>query len=379
MTVPIWQANGQQPVESTDFAIIGAGLLGCSAAFFLQEAGRQVTIIEARDVALGASSRNAGFMLTGLDKYYHQAEADYGAATTYEIWQLSKQTHAFWQRIARQRNVPLRQIGSLLLAESPAEARELEQAAHRMQAVGFDCEYLSSDPLRRGYFGAIRQPDDGELHPYELTQAIFTASGAKLIANSEVYAIESERTEVVVYSRLAIIRARHVLICTNAYTAGLDPYFKGKITPTRAQCIATAPIHERLINAVGYSDYGYMYYRDLPDGGLLIGGGRKENKVLESDTTDDRITDPVQKTLEAYLRHKFPDVNAPIVRRWAGIMAFTPDGLPLVGTLPRDTRIGFAVGMNGHGLSLGAATAERAVDHLLNGVPAGIFDARRLE
>src|SRR5690606_19187523 len=184
--------------------------------------------------------------------------------------------------------------------------------------------------------------------------------------------------EVVVHSRRAIVRAQKVLICTNAYTVHLDPYFIGKIIPTRAQCLATAPLPERLINAVGYSDYGYMYYRDLPDGGLLIGGGRKQNKPLEHDTTDDRVNDPVQQVLEAYLREKFPDVDVPIVRRWAGIMGFTPDGLPLVGSLPRDSRILFAVGFNGHGLSLGAAVAERAVDQLLNGTHAGVFDAQRL-
>lgn len=379
MTVSVWQANGEQPVESTDVVIIGAGLAGCSAAVFLKQAGKDVTIIEARDIGLGASSRNAGFMLTGLDKYYHLSEAEIGEEKTFEIWHLSKKTHAFWRQIARQYDVSLEDCGSLLLAESPEEARDLEHAALRMQALGIECEYLSKDPLQRGYFGAIHQPGDGGLHPYRLVQALFKESGAKLIANSEVYAIESDKNEVVVHSRRAIVRAQKVLICTNAYTVHLDPYFIGKIIPTRAQCLATAPLPERLINAVGYSDYGYMYYRDLPDGGLLIGGGRKQNKPLEHDTTDDRVNDPVQQVLEAYLREKFPDVDVPIVRRWAGIMGFTPDGLPLVGSLPRDSRILFAVGFNGHGLSLGAAVAERAVDQLLNGTHAGVFDAQRLE
>lgn len=379
MTVSVWQANGKQPVESTDVVVIGAGLAGCSAAIFLKQAGKQVTIIEARDVGLGASSRNAGFMLTGLDKYYHQAEQEYGVERTHEIWRLSKQTLSFWSKIARQYAVFLEQSGSLLLAESTEEVRELEQAARRMETLGFDCEYLSSDPLKRGYLAAIRQPSDGGLQPYDLTRALFKESGARLIVNSEVYAIESDGHEVVVHSRLAIVRAQKVLICTNAYSIHLDPFFQDKIIPTRAQCIATAPLPERLINAVGYSDYGYMYYRDLPDGGLLIGGGRKENKALEHNTTDDRITRPVQQVLENYLRSKFPDVTAPIVRRWSGIMGFTPDGLPLVGTLPRDSRIGFAVGFNGHGLSLGAAVAERAVDQLVNGTNPGVFDAARLK
>lgn len=379
MTVSVWQANGEQPTASTDVVIIGAGLLGCTAALFLHQAGYTVTIIEARDVGLGASSRNAGFMITGLDKYYHQAEAFYGEAATREIWELSRRSLAFWQDTARQHGVWMEQSSSLLLAETPEERLELEQSARRMQANGFDCEYLSRDPLQRGYYAAIRQATDGGIHPVQLLNAIFRASEAQLIANSEVYAIESEATEVVVYSRLAIVRAQKVLICTNAYSPYLDPYFVGKVIPNRAQCLATAPLPERVINAVGYSDYGYMYYRDLPDGGLLIGGGRKQNKSLEGDTTEDRTTDPVQAILEAYLKTHFPDVTAPIVRRWAGIMGFTDDGLPIIGSLPRDARIGYAVGLNGHGLSLGAGIAERAVDHLLYGTPAGIFDGQRFD
>jgi glycine/D-amino acid oxidase-like deaminating enzyme len=232
--------------------------------------------------------------------------------------------------------------------------------------------------LERGYFGAIRQPGDGGLHPYQLVQAIFSASDTQLIANSEVYAIEPDGAEVIVYSQKAIVRARQVLICTNAYSVHLDNFFRDKIVPVRAQCLATAPLPEPVVNAVGYSDYGYMYYRDLPDGGLLVGGARKNFKVQENDTTDDRATDPVQRALTHYLRTRFPEVDAPVVRRWAGIMAFTSDGLPLVGSLPRDERIIFAVGLNGHGLSLGAAVAERAVDKLLNGADAGVFDAARL-
>src|SRR5690606_34009836 len=111
------------------------------------------------------------------------------------------------------------------------------------------------------------------------------------------------------------------------------------------------------------------------DGRLLIGGGRKQNKPLEHDTTDDRVTDPVQRVLDAYLRAKFPDVEEPVERRWAGIMGFTPDGLPLVGTLPGKPNVGFAVGFNGHGLALGAGVAERAVDMLLNRADPGVLRA----
>ena len=148
--------------------------------------------------------------------------------------------------------------------------------------------------------------------------------------------------------------------------------------PTRGQVLVTAPLKEPVLNTCGYSDYGFMYYRMTFDNRLLIGGGRKLFKELEHDTTDDRITDPVQRFLEAYLREHFPEVDAPLDRRWAGIMGFSVDGVPLVGTLPGMDRVGFAVGFTGHGLAFGAGVAERAVDHMLTGADPGAVSATRL-
>lgn len=380
MTVSVWQADDSQPIREVDVLVVGAGLAGTAAAAFLQQAGRQVVITEMRDIALGASSRNAGFMITGLDTYYHHAIERYGMDTVRDLWGLSARTHQYWRELSAGQDVRFSDCGSLLLAESPEEAKDLKAAALAMHADGHGVEYIDHDPLNRGYFAALRQPWDASVQPYELAQAVFKNSGAELVSNNELYAIrQHDAHTVMVYTRQYRFIARDVLLCTNAYSVHIDPYFIGKIIPTRAQCLATAPLNrEPLLNCIGYSDYGYMYYRDTFDGRLLIGGGRKQNKPLEHDTTDDRITDPVQQVLEAYLRERFPDVDAPVERRWAGIMGFTPDGLPLVGRLPHLPRVAFAVGFNGHGLAMGAGTAERAVALMLHDTHPGPLAVERL-
>lgn len=379
MTVSIWQGDGTQPTREVDFLVIGAGIVGASVAYFASQAGRGVVMTDTRDIALGASGRNAGFMITGLDTYYHRAIEQYGHEVTREVWKLSETTHRHLQHFIKQGNVPVRPTGSMLLAEDAQEAHELALAARAMDADKLSFEFLSHDPLGRGYTAAIRQAHDAGVQPYKLTHAIFEQSEAELIPNNEVYALQqTDEHTVTVWSQRVIFKARYVMLCTNAYSARLHPYFIGKVIPTRAQCLATAPLDHDVIDVCGYSDYGYMYYRQTFDGRFLIGGGRKENKPAENDTTDDRITDAVQNTLEAYMRKRFPDITAPIERRWAGIMGFSVDGLPIVGTLPNEPRIGFAVGFTGHGLAMGAGSAERAVDHLLNGASLGAIDVARL-
>lgn len=381
MTVSIWQADGNQPQEEVDFLIIGAGLAGCAAALFASRAGHSVVIVDQADAGMGASGRNAGFMITGLDTYYHRAVERYGADVAREMWTISEQTIAFWKDCIEKSEIPVTfaPIGSLLLAETPTEARDLEEASRALNAAGIAHEYHSRDPLGRGYHAAIAQPNDGAVQPFELVQALLKMSGATLVPNNETYRIRQNDAETVsVYTRKSIYKARYVMMCTNAYSSLLEPYFADKVTPTRAQVLATAPLPGPAINSCGYSDYGYMYYRMTFDNRLLVGGARNLHRKLEDNTIEDRINSYVQNSLEAYMRRRFPDVTAPIERRWAGIMGFSVDGLPMVGTLPGKPRVGFAVGFTGHGLAMAAETVARAVDKLLKGTHAGAVDVERL-
>ncbi|MEL6404356.1 MAG: FAD-dependent oxidoreductase [Chloroflexota bacterium] len=381
MSISIWQADGNQPTRDVDVLVIGAGLAGCSAAYFAAQEGREVVITERRDIAMGASGRNAGFMITGLDSYYHRAVDKYGADVAHEMWELSRETIAFWKRIVAESdlNVPLRESGSLLLAESEKEAQDLAEAAKALTEAGIDITYHNSDPLGRGYHAAIEQANDAAVNPVALTQAVFKASGAELIKNNEVYRIEQNNDDTVtVYTQQYIFKAQYVVMATNAYSPKLDTYFYDKIIPTRAQVLVTEPLDEPVIETCGYSNYGYMYYRMTFDNRFLIGGARDKYMPLEHDTTEDRLNVLVQAELERYMRQYFPDVTAKVSRRWAGIMGFSVDGLPLAGRLPNKRRVGFAVGFTGHGLALSAGVAKRAVRLLLHDEHAGAVDARRL-
>lgn len=382
MTISHWQADGTQAQRDVDFLVIGGGIVGCAAAYFAGQAGHDVVIAERHNLAMGASGRNAGFMITGLDTHYHKAIVRYGADVAYEMWELSQQTIAFWKQMIAQSSVhvPLDESGSLLLAETAQEAQDIALAAKALDAAGIEIIYHKQDPLGRGYHAAIEQPHDAAVQPFKLAHAVLEQSGAALVPDCEVYKIEQESPDVVtVYSKQYIFKAQHVLLCTNAYSPLIDPYFVGKVIPTRAQALITDPLPQPVMQSCGYSNYGYMYYRMTFDGRFLIGGGRDQHMAQENDTTEDRINPAVQAQLDRYIRKYFPEIDVPVARRWAGIMGFSVDGLPLVGTLPHKKRVGFAVGFTGHGLAMGAITAQRAVEHLLNGTHAGAVDARRLD
>ncbi|GAB1420522.1 FAD-binding oxidoreductase [Anaerolineales bacterium] len=382
MTVSIWQANHLNQTIETDFLVVGAGINGACAAYFASQMGLDVCIIDKHTSASGASGRNAGFMITGLDSYYHQAIETYGRAVSLEMWELSLHTISLWKTFIENSPIPIQyeNCGSMLLAENEAEAEQLRLAARELEKDSIPIIFHDQDPLNRGYHAAIEQPDDAAIQPVQLTQSILAQGRSTYFPNHEVYQIQQQASgEVMVHTNQTLFKARYVLLCVNAYAPLIHPYFEGLVLPTRAQVMVTEVLKERPIPVLGYSDYGYMYYRTTFDNRLLIGGARHLFRDQEANTTEDRLNPAVQNALDQYLLKRFPELEAcKIERRWSGIMGFSVDGLPLVGTLPDMPNVGFALGFTGHGLALGAGTVERAVDHLLTGADAGAVSASRL-
>ena len=65
--------------QRTDVVVIGGGYTGLSAARVLASAGAQVTVIERDRLGTGASTRNAGIVLTGFRRGAHSLVTTFGA------------------------------------------------------------------------------------------------------------------------------------------------------------------------------------------------------------------------------------------------------------------------------------------------------------
>ena len=131
-----------------------------------------------------------------------------------------------------------------------------------------------------------------------------------------------------------------------------------------------------MIGSIG-TVLGRFYFQQFPDGRLLVGGGRYRFMKL-SRTYSDETTPQVQSLIRSFVTHRFPDVELNVSRRWAGIHGMTVDGLPIVGRLPDEPEVYFAVGFSGYGHSVGLVAGDRAVDLMLKGVDPGVLSVDRL-
>ena len=87
-----WLAEPHDPLPSVrldgapDVAVVGGGITGCAGALALAEAGLRVRLVEAREIAGGASGRNGGFALRGGSAPYPVLADSIGNDRTAALW-----------------------------------------------------------------------------------------------------------------------------------------------------------------------------------------------------------------------------------------------------------------------------------------------------
>ncbi len=386
MTLSVWLDDNIETVsekkhEKVDVVIIGGGVIGCGAAYLLSRRNLKVTLLEANRVGGGASGRNAGFVMRGIQTYYNSAVKVYGRANAKFVYEFAqdnlKQLKAFADEHGNY--LDYEDCGSYLLASSLDELEDLSQSAELMVADGFELTFLKEDPIDRDFYGAIFNPCDAAVHPYKLVKALIAASKATVFENEPVIRLEADSASNTVHVRTAhrIIEAERVLLATNAYAPFLNSWFQDKMKAVRGQILVTQPLKKQILTSICYANYGFEYFRQLKDRRLLLGGCR-QLLVDEEIGYADIVTKPVQQALGNYLKDRFPDVaGVPIDYRFSGVMAFTNDGLPIVGELSKVPGVFFCVACNGHGLGFGLNMSRVLVEMAMEGCNPGLFCADR--
>ncbi|HUG15636.1 MAG TPA: FAD-dependent oxidoreductase [Thermomicrobiales bacterium] len=386
MTVSLWQDTAAWPgeiehrVETADICVIGAGIVGSVLAKLLGEAGKSVIVLDSNQVGSGASGRNAGHCIAGLRNSYHLAVDRFGRSGARNMRAMLVENRDMVQSFCDRYAVPYERNGSQYLGIDAAEGAVLRASARALLADGSEVDYSDTDPFDRGFHGRLYQPGDLALQPYLLVTRLMADSGALVIENSEVHGIEQSGDTVAIRSRNATVACGQAILATNAWSRLLHPWFRDKIFPTRAQMYATEPSTEpRLITMPTGTEDGFEYFRQLPDGRFLIGGYR-DRFVDEEVGYGDETTPHLQAGMESWVAARFPEIaRLKVTHRWAGIMGFTRDALPLVGRLPDMPNVYFAAGFTGSGMSFGPATARLCAEYVLTSAHPGLFHADRLE
>jgi gamma-glutamylputrescine oxidase len=373
-TTSYWLAEQLPAVPSgastgrVDVAVVGGGVTGCACALTLARAGLQVSLLEAHEVASGASGRNGGFALRGLCPDYTEACATLGRETTRALWALTEQA---LERMSTLAGDALHRRGSIRLAVDADELEALRGEYEALRGDGFLVTWLDSlpEPLGRLFAGGLVHPGDGTLSPALWVRRLAAEGAQAGVRIAERSPVDREALDA--------LEAGAVVIAVDGLTDTLAPELKPFVAPMRGQMLATAPVRERLDPRPHYARGGYDYWQQLPNGRLIL-GGRRDTCLETEGTANDGTTPFIQDQLEA-LAAELLGQAPPITHRWSGCWGQTADLLPLAGRLPGSDRLWVAGGYSGHGNVLGFVCGELVANAIL-GEPApelSAFDPAR--
>lgn len=351
---PVWGAT-TAPLDlprlegelSADVCVVGLGGSGLAAIGELLEMRRSVVGIDAGPVAGGAAGRNGGFLLAGLAAFHHDAVAALGRDRAARLYRL---TMAEIERIAHETPRAVRRVGSLRVAASPEERDDCRAQLVAMRADGLPVEWYEG-PEGTG----LLVPSDGAFDPVARCRTLAARArdhGARLFERSRAVRIEGGLVE----TEEGRVRCKAVVVAVDGRLDLLIPELAGRVRTARLQMLATAPTEEVVVPRPVYARWGFDYWQQLPDGSLAVGGFRDRNEAGEW-TTVAEPAEPVQSYIERFVREGL-GVRAPITHRWAAVVGYTDDELPVLDEVRPGVWV--AGGYSGTGNVVGAMCARAA-------------------
>ena len=318
-----------------DFVIVGAGFAGSWCAYeILKRFPICKLVILDRDCRpFGASIRNAGFACMGspsemLSDFERIGEADTLKNAAMRLRGIRKIVDVLGHESVGYEPC----FGyELLTQELPffdsVKANISALNSKLVRALGEDEVFsdatheIASQGMKK-FDLMVKNRLDGAIHSgraLSKLHQLIQGMGARILLNAEAQEVEKDRVSL---KNGQSIRGGIVLLCTNAFGPLIVPELQ--IEPARGQVVVTKPIAGLQLNGTFHMDEGFVYWRHLPGGRVLLGGGRNQ-AFDEERTTAMEISDRIQNWLEEFLMRHFVQGEAfEIEHRWAGMMGFTP-------------------------------------------------------
>jgi glycine/D-amino acid oxidase-like deaminating enzyme len=369
--------------RDADVCIVGGGYTGLWSAYELlrAEPSLDVVILEAETIGFGASGRNGGWVLGAIagDREWWSKRSGRAAVVAQDA--AVRQTVGHIGQVIEHEHIDCDFVhgGTLRVAETGLERRRLEDAIAFERSWGAgpqDTMLLEADELQERLhmptaIAGKFSPHCARVQPAKLAAGLAQAierRGATVYERSRVTGIAPGE----VSTDAGVVRARHVIRATEAYTAGL-PGLRRKLLPMRSSMIITAPLDAATWAAIGWegaetlgdSRYVYIYAQRTSEGRVAIGGRGKPYRYA-SDTEGEGPADAgVVAELRTRLCELFPvlaDVQTDAT--WQGVLGVSRPWRPSVSFDP-DTGLGWAGGYVGEGVAATNLAGRTLADLIL--------------
>lgn len=347
--------------NTADVVIIGGGVVGCAAAYYLAKAGNtNVIVLEgAKSIGHGGSSRNGGGVRQSGRDVRELPYAMYGIKH-------------LWPTLSEELGVDVEytQKGNLRLGKTEAHLEKLQTLAKNAQSVGLDvrmvdakevkeiCPYLSDDII-----GASWCPTDGHANPLTTTLGYYKRAlemGVRFYTDAEVTELRKVKGKVrkVILKDGTVFEGETIILAAGyesryiARTVGVDV----PMTQLIDECLVTEMqphMFDIMLGTAGADFYGHQ----AKHGSFVFGSDCGYEEVTDMTDPSKLITNAM--TLSASCRAIMGYVpalkDAKIVRSWCGWLDNAFDGVPFISKVDEAEGLILACGFTGHGFGTAPA------------------------
>ena len=364
--------------KQADVLIVGGGVIGCSIAYHLALRKAKVTVLEAGELAAGSSGACDGLVF--LQSKKPGVHLDLALASRERFLQMQDELPL---------PIEFSACGGLVVVEGQAQMQAMRNFVRRQASGGLEVSLLDSKQARElepelspDIAGATWSALDGEVNPIALTQGLALGArglGAEILTRTEVNSFVRDKGSVqAVHTNRGRFEAQVIVLAAGVWTTGLGSMLGMYIpvTPRKGQLVVTQPARPLLGHPMlsatyiaakfdpelaGSGDQGVSMEQTAHD--TLLLGSTREFAGFDRSTTRQGLIDIARRcaAIVPALKELY------IIRSFAGLRPYTPDGLPILGPAPGVDNMYIAAGHEGDGIALAPITGELIAQMILEG------------
>ncbi len=332
-------------IKSADVVVIGGGSIGCSAAYNLARLGfKNIAVLEKGYICRGSTGRCAA----GIRQQW-------GTEMNCLISRHSiRHFEVMNEMLEYEDDVEFIQNGYLMVTYSEKEAAMLSENLKLHKKLGIPVQLLSIDDVKEivpvinteRIVASTICMEDGQANPFKVTDAYYRAAerlGVNFYTYTEVTGFKRQDKKITaVVTDRGEIATDKVVNATGPYAKFISKMLGHElpVEPERHQIVVTEPL-DPFLKPLVMNFFHNSYCQQVVNGSILAGyGNPTEPKGLNYDCSWQFIEELAAKVIDQFPVMK----NVNIIRHWSGHYGISPDGQPVLGTVP---------GIEGYYLALG--------------------------
>ena len=369
--------------ESADVVVIGAGVVGCSVAYYLAREAVNVTVLEREAIGSGASAHATGSLSLLGAEFSPGASFQMARASYSEFQQLVPELES-----ATGMDLLYQCCPSLRLALDDEEAN-LIQSLMAWQKPHVDMRWIDAQEVRSieprlssSIIGAVCEDESAQLDSYRLNLALGRGAelrGANILYREVTGLVTSGAAISGVRTVSGDIHCGAVVVAAGAWSRAFTPWlgFPVPVRPMKGERLLLNYPGEPLPVLISSPKRGHMISR--LDGLTSVGstGGRDydQKELFWGEEFDRQPTETARLELLQRAIDVFPDLErAELVQQLAGSRPLSPDSKPIIGPVPAREGVLLATGHTTKGIHLGPITGRIITDYICRGSTQAVSD-----